>query len=95
MQAPDLGDAFAIAIFHYDVLGVLEGDYPHPIVLVGHEGADLSSPEFGLGVRHRLRLTRDFPEHSNLLNPFVREAAEFGVYFCRSFQVLNSPVQDR
>lgn len=88
MQAPDPGDSYAISITRYQVLNVLQGIYPHSVILVGHALADMNSPQFAVGVRHHLSLTKEFPEHSNQLNLFVEEALEIGVYFCLSFEVL-------
>lgn len=68
---------------------MLAGHYAHPFILVGHSYEDRMSPTFVVGVRHRLDLTRRFPPHASLLNPFTAEAPQLGVYFCRSLTVLS------
>lgn len=82
------GDTLSISITKYRVLRVLTGNYEHPFILVGHSDEDRMSPTFTVGARHRLELTRHFPQHASLLNPFPAETPQLGVYFCRSLTVL-------
>ncbi|GAB3073258.1 hypothetical protein GCM10027053_43290 [Intrasporangium mesophilum] len=88
-QAPDAGDEYMVSVTRYRVIKALEGTYSSPMILVGHARADMSSPAFMVGARHRLSLTRQFPRHSSLLNQFADEASTVGVYFCTSFEVLG------
>lgn len=88
IQVPKPGDEFEIAITRYTVLRVLEGEYPHSVILVGHTFADFSTPQFQRGAQHRLHLTSEFPERAVLVNPFRQEAALIGVYYCPSFESL-------
>jgi hypothetical protein len=87
--APKPGDSYIIPIMRYRVLKVVAGQYPHQYVFVGHDRPDLQSPQFRIGARHRMRLTRDFPEHSTILNGFEDESRDVGVFFCLSFDALN------
>jgi hypothetical protein len=89
-QAPARGHSYPISITRYRVLRVLQGQYQHPFVLVGHDSADMSSPEFRPGVREQLELTSKFPAHSSQLNPFTRENPGFQVYYCVDARVLGS-----
>ena len=88
--APRPGDTLSIPITKYRVLRVLAGRYDHPQILVGHMPEDRLSESMTVGARQRLELTRRFPEYASLLNPFVAETAELGVYFCRSHTVLSN-----
>lgn len=82
---PDLpGDTLSISVSEYWVLRVLNGQYAHRFILVGHSYADRMSTTFVVGALHRLDLTRHFPPHASLLNPFAAEAPRLGVYFCGS-----------
>jgi hypothetical protein len=84
---PDPGDEWLIALMRYGVLRVVEGDYPHPKLFAGHNRPRLGTPEFEVGVRHRLTLTREFPEHANLVAP--PDVGELGVFYCPRFEVLE------
>ena len=83
------GDMYVISLMHYQVLRVVEGIYPHELILVGHHNPNLSAPEFQIGVRHRLHLVRQFPKNASLLNKFVEEAQEIGSFFCLAFETLE------
>jgi hypothetical protein len=89
LPAPKPGDSYIIPIMRYGVLKVVAGQYPHQYVFVGHSMPDLQSPQFRIGARHRMRLTREFPEHSTILNGFDDESRDAGVFFCLSFDPLN------
>ena len=71
-----------IALMRYRVLAVVEGAYAYPEVHVGHAGA----PAFEPGARHRLHLTREFPEGVNVLG--VEQAGPGGAFFCTRYEVL-------
>ena len=90
LSVPSPGDEYLISIMRYEVLNVLEGSYTHPQIFVGHDEPDLTSPQFRVGARHRLHLTRDFPEYAGTLNKFGVEARKVGIYFCLSFDVINA-----
>lgn len=85
---PARGDTFSIPITRYRVLAVHAGQYPHDIILVGHD-ADMRSPTFAAGARHRMTLTRDFPEESIPTNPFHAESFRIGLWFCTSFHPID------
>jgi hypothetical protein len=86
-QAPRPGALYVIAVMRYRVLAVIEGEYAHDHVYVGHHWADLEAPEFQPGVRHRLELTTDFPDGATLLNEF--DVSVEGVFYCTSFELLE------
>ena len=86
-QAPRPGAFHIIAVMHYKVLAVVEGDYPHDHVFVGHHWADLSAPEFQPGARHRLQLTSELPRGASLLNTF--DVSTEGVFYCTAFETIE------
>ena len=87
--APKPGVMYVISPMRYKILKVLQGSYPHQFILVGHHVPDLNSPQFQIGIRHRLHLTRKFPLHASILNKFEAEAHDLGTFFCLSFEVLE------
>jgi|GEM_PF-6516190 len=87
--APKPGVMYVISLMRYKVLKVLHGRYPHQFILVGHHVPDINSPQFQIGVRHRLQLTRKFPEHASILNKFKEEARNLDIFFCQSYEVLE------
>jgi len=89
LEAPRPGDAYIISLMLYEVLNVIRGVYPHRFILVGHHLPDLNSPQFRVGVHHRLNLTRHFPEGASLLNKFMGQIDNAGSFFCLSFEVLE------
>ena len=89
LLAPKPGDSYIIPIMRYRVLKVVAGQYPHQYVFVGHSMPDLQSPQFRIGARSRMRLTREFPEHATILNGFEDESRDTGVFFCLSFDALS------
>lgn len=91
VPVPRPGYIYAIGLMRYQVLRILEGHSPSEILLVGHDNPDLNDPRFRPGVLHRLRLTRDFPEHASLVNPFGDRLPEEGAFFCKSFEVVQEP----
>lgn len=84
---PDPGDELIIALMRYAVSRIVEGDYPHRKLFAGHARPQLGAPEFEPGVRHRLTLTREFPDHANVLTP--PDVGELGVFYCPSFELLD------
>lgn len=88
--APRPGDMYIVSLMLYKVLKAIRKTYPHRFVLVGHEVPDLSSPEFQIGIRHRLHLTREFPPHASILNKFEKEAGRGSIFFCTAFEVVDS-----
>jgi hypothetical protein len=90
-QAPTPGHSHAISVTRYRVLRVLQGQYQHPIALVGHDRADMASSEFLPGVRKQLELTSKFPPHTTQLNPFTRENPGIPVYYCVRSCLIGLP----
>jgi hypothetical protein len=83
---PAPGILHAIGLMRYAVLRVLEGDYEHDEIYVGHSGADLSAPKFRPGARHRLTLSRTFPNAASVLSPFDTRA--LGAFYCLAFEPI-------
>lgn len=83
--APRPGDMYIISLMRYLVLKVLQGEYPHPFILVGHDLPDLSAQTFQIGARHRLYLVRLFPKHASILNKFEHKMTQAEIFFCSSF----------
>ena len=88
LPAPKPGDMYIISLMRYEVLQVVRGKYPHQFILVGHSMPDLQSPQFRIGVLHRLQLSREFPKRSSILNKFENELRDAGAFFCLSFEVI-------
>ena len=89
LVAPKPGFVYVISIMRYRVITVVHGKYANEHVFVGHHVPNLASPEFRIGVRQRLQLTREFPKGSTTLNGFEEESRSAGVFFCLSFEVLS------
>jgi hypothetical protein len=70
------------------VLRVVEGDYSDPDLYVGHDGASRSHPVFRPGARHRLYLTRAFPEGVSVIG--LEKAGPSGAYFCVRYERLDA-----
>lgn len=87
--APRPGYMYIVSLMLYKVLKVIRGAYSQRFIHVGHHVPDLSSPEFQVGVRHRLRLTREFPPHASILNKFEREGRNMSIFYCRAFEVMK------
>jgi hypothetical protein len=86
---PDLpGDTLSISVSRYALLRVVIGEYLGRVLLVGHRYEDRMSPNFAIGCRHRLELTRRFPTNATLLNSFSRGGAEMPVFFCETMHTL-------
>jgi hypothetical protein len=86
-QMPPPGIVHGVALMHYRVLRVLEGEYAHADLYAAHDGADLSAPAFQPGARHRLYLTRSFPEDVSVLG--LDKAGDRGAYFCPRYELLG------
>ncbi|MDD1744614.1 MAG: hypothetical protein LUQ20_02215 [Candidatus Methanoperedens sp.] len=87
---PRPGVMYVISLMRYKVLRVIRGRYPHQFILVGHHVPDLNSPQFQIGVLHRLDLTGRFPKHASILNKFDDEARDLGIFFCLSFDTITA-----
>jgi hypothetical protein len=85
-STPPPGVTYFIPITRYRVLKVLHGDYGHDVILVGHD--PFKRPPLTVGARHRLRLTREFPEQSTPVNPFTADGHR-GLFFCKSVTLLR------
>jgi hypothetical protein len=83
---PAPGMLHVIALMRYAVIRVLEGDYEHEEIYVGQSGADLSDPAFQPGARHRLELSRSFPEAASVASRF--DTRDVGAFYCLSYVVL-------
>jgi hypothetical protein len=83
---PALGMLHAIGLMRYRLERVLEGSYVDDELLVGHSGPDLSAPEFQPGARHRLELSREFPEGASVLSVF--DTSERPALYCVAFAVI-------
>jgi len=86
IPVPAKGESWVISLMRYTVVRVLEGEYPHDDVFVGHDDADLDTPEFRAGVRHRLWLTRTFPEQATILS--ATATREEGAFYCLRFELV-------
>jgi hypothetical protein len=86
--APKPGIVYVVSLMHYGVLGVVRGAYPHSSIFVGHSLPNLASGEFRVGTRHRLYLTKLFPEHASVLDAFQTDVSKTLPFFCSSFEVL-------
>jgi hypothetical protein len=83
---PAPGMLHMIALMRYAVIRVLEGDYEHEEIYVGHSGADHSDPAFQPGARQRLQLSRDFPAAASVASRF--DTRDVGVFYCLSYELL-------
>ena len=89
IPVPAPGDGLSVSVMRYAVLAVVQGSYPHDVVLVAHDPwQDVSG--FTAGARHRLHLSRELPADASLVNPFAAEAPRLGVYFCPRFEELTA-----
>jgi hypothetical protein len=86
---PAPGMLHIVAIMRYAVVRVLEGDYEHDEIYVGHSAADLSTPAFQPGARHRLELSRTFPEAASVASRF--DTRDAGAFYCVSYEVVATP----
>lgn len=86
-QMPPPGIFRGISLMRYRVLRVVEGEYPHTELFVGHEHADVGDPAFRPGAHHRLYLTRAFPDFASVLG--AERAGPAGGYFCVRYELLD------
>jgi len=80
------GDTLSISVSKFQVDKVISGRYEGTSILVGHSYDERMSLEEHM--RYRLNLTREFPEHATLLNPFQAEEPRLPVYYCISLMRL-------
>jgi hypothetical protein len=85
IPVPAKGEAWVISLMRYTVVRVLEGEYPHSDLFVGHADAVADTPGFQPGVRHRLWLTRTFPEQATILS--ATATREGGAFYCLRFEL--------
>jgi hypothetical protein len=85
--APALGVLYLVSLMRYSVERVLEGEYPHRELYAGHAGADLASHAFHPGARHRLELTRTFPQRASVESAF--DVGELGAWYCERYELLS------
>jgi hypothetical protein len=86
-QEPMPGDTYTLSVMRYAVERVVEGDYTHQELFAAHAWADLGSPEFQPGTRHRLWLTREIPPRATWTVDW--EPAPGGILFCLRYEVLT------
>ena len=89
LPAPNPGTIYSISLMRYEVIKIIQGRYPHPAIFVGHHRPDLSEREFTVGGKHRLRLSKEFPEHASILDKFQTPVSRNEPYFCLSFEFLS------
>jgi hypothetical protein len=87
-EMPPPGIFHGVALTHYRVLRVVEGEYSDPDLYVGHDGASRGNPAFRPGARHRLYLTRAFPEGVSVVG--LEKAGPSGAYFCVRYERLDA-----
>jgi len=87
-QAPARGHSYLISVTRYKILRTINGNYANELLLVGHDDADMNSPEFQPGIRKRLELTSKCPLHATYLNPFTLENPDLFVYYCVRDQLI-------
>lgn len=87
--APQPGFVYIVSLMRYEILDVVDGEYPDSSIFVGHHSPNLMGPEFRVGASHRLRLTREFPRYATILDKFQTELSTTKPFFCVSFEVLE------
>jgi hypothetical protein len=87
IPVPAKGEAWTISLMRYRVVQIVTGEYAHAELFVGHDEPDLDAAEFRAGVRHRLWLTRTFPERASILS--ATPERPHGAFFCLRFEVLS------
>jgi hypothetical protein len=88
--APKPGIIYTVSLMRYQVQRIVRGEYAHASIFVGHHLPDLGAPEFRVDARHRLFLTRQFPEHASILDAFQTDVSKTTPFFCLSLDVLAS-----
>ena len=88
--APKPGVVYQVSLMRYEILKIVSGEYPHPLIFVAHHIPDLASAKFRVGTLHRLHLTRQFPEHAAILDAFQTDVSRTMPYFCLSFEIRNT-----
>jgi hypothetical protein len=88
--APKPGVVYQVSLMRYEILRIVSGEYPHPLIFVAHHLPDLASAGFRIGTLHRLNLTRHFPEHAAILDAFQTDVSRKMPYFCLSFEIRNT-----
>jgi hypothetical protein len=89
IPAPKPGIVYTVSLMHYEVLEVICGAYPRSSIFVGHHVPNLAGSEFRIGTCHRLRLTKEFPQHASILDAFQTAVSSTMPFFCLSFQVVG------
>lgn len=90
-SAPKPGIVYIVSLMQYEVLGIVHGEYPHSSIFVAHHLPDLGAAGFRVGTRHRLYLTKQFPEHASILDAFQTELSKSSRFFacCMRFSNLT------
>lgn len=87
IPAPKPGIIYSVSLMQYELLKVIHGEYCHPFIFVGHHLPDLGGWEFVPGTKHRLYLTREFPEHASILDKYQTPVSGKERYYCLRFEV--------
>lgn len=87
LQSPRPGVIYSVSLMQYEVLEVVQGIYSHPFIFVGHHLPDLGGAEFIVGAKHRLYLTKKFPEHASILDRYQTPISGREPYYCLRFEV--------
>ncbi|MGB2904098.1 MAG: hypothetical protein WBJ68_08840 [Candidatus Dechloromonas phosphoritropha] len=88
-SAPKPGIVYIVSLMQYEVLGIVHGEYPHSSIFVAHHLPDLGAAGFRVGTRHRLYLTKQFPEHASILDAFQTELSKSSRFFCLLYEILE------
>ena len=87
IPAPKPGIIYSVSLMQYEVLKVIHGKYRHPFIFVGHHLPDLGGSKFVTGTKHRLYLTKEFPEHASILDKYQTPVSGRERYYCLRFEV--------
>lgn len=83
---PARGEQWTIAIMRYLVERVVDGEYEHPELYVGHGDLGALDRQLQSGARHRLQLSREFPAEAVYQSSW--DLDERGVFYCLRFEPL-------
>src|SRR4051794_2119154 len=85
IPAPKPGIIYSVSLMQYELLKVISGKYCHSLIFVGHHLPNLSGPEFMVDTKHRLYLTKEFPEHAGILDKYQTLISRTEPYYCLRF----------
>lgn len=87
IPSPKPGMIYSVSLMHYEILKVIHGNYCHPFIFVGHHLPGLGGMEFIVGTKHRLYLTKEFPEHASILDKYQTPISGTESYYCLRFEM--------